>query len=55
MPRRDDLHSTQDEYQKEIKKRGWSAERSIQELRANRFCDKDGQMRVNTNNMTKEA
>ena len=55
MPRRDDVYSTQEEYHKEIKKRGWSADRAVTELRTSKFVDNEGQLRINTATMTQEA
>lgn len=55
LPRRDDAGSIQEEYGKEVKKRGWSKDRAIEELRANRFTDAEGQMRIDTSKMTQTA
>ena len=55
MPRQDDVESTQDEYRKEVRKRGWSADRAIQELRANKITDANDQLRIDTRKMTKTA
>ena len=55
MPRRDDIESTQEEYGKEIRKRGWSADRAIEGLRANKFEDETGQLRVDTRKMPQTA
>jgi hypothetical protein len=55
MPPRGDVGSIQEEYGKEVKKRGWSAERSVEELRANKFEDPTGQLRIDTTKMTQTA
>ena len=55
MPRRDDIESVQEEYHKEVKKRGWTTERAVEELRANRFTDPEGQVRIDTSKMTQTA
>ena len=55
MPRRDDLASTQEEMGKELKRRNWSADRAIQELRDNRVERDDGGLAIDTRKMTKTA
>src|SRR3990167_2337563 len=55
MPRRDDLASTQEEMGKELKKRGWSADRAIQELRDSKFEKEDGGSYIDTRKMSKTA
>ena len=45
----------QELYGKEVKKRGWSADRAIAELRANKFEDKTGALRIDTRKMTQVA
>ena len=45
----------QEEMGKELKKRGWSADRAITELRANKFEDETGQLRIDTTKMTQVA
>lgn len=55
MPRRDDVVSTQEEMHKELRKRGWSADRAIEELRANKFEDETGSLRIDTRKMTQAA
>ena len=55
MPRRDDIESTQEEYAKEVRKRGWSADRAIDGLRANKFEDETGQLRIDTRKMPQTA
>lgn len=55
LPRRDDVETVQDEYRKEVAKRGWTAERAVGELRATKFTDAEGQLRVDTRKMTQVA
>ena len=45
----------QEEMGKELKKRDWSYDRTIQEMRDNKFEDETGAMRIDTTKMTKEA
>lgn len=45
----------QELYGKEVKKRGWSADRAIGELRANKFEDETGALRIDTTKMTQVA
>ena len=52
MPRRDDIGSIQEEYHKEVKKRGWDKGRAVEEMRKNKFTDKEGQLRIDTAKMT---
>jgi hypothetical protein len=55
MPRRDDEWSTQDEMAKELKKKDWSYDRAIEGLRANKFEDETGQIRIDTRKMPQTA
>ena len=48
-------YDVQEEMGKELKKRGWSADRAITELRANKFEDETGQLRIDTTKMTQVA
>ena len=45
----------QELYGKEVEKRGWSADRAMTELRANKFEDETGALRIDTTKMTQEA
>ena len=45
----------QDEMSKELKRRDWSYDRAIQEIRDNKIVDETGAIRLDTNKMTKEA
>ena len=55
-PQTDDQKwDVQDEMGKELKKRGWSADRAIEELRANKFEDETGALRIDTTKMTQVA
>ena len=45
----------QDEMGKEIKKRDWSYDRAIQEIRDNKVVDETGATRIDTRKMTQEA
>ena len=55
LPRRDDTASTQEEMRKELKKRNWSADRAIEELRDNRFEDGNGRLAIDTRKMARTA
>ena len=55
MPPRNDAQAIQEEYGKEVKKRGWSADRAVEELRSSKFEDSTGQLSIDTTKMTKEA
>lgn len=45
----------QEEMGKELKKRDWSYDRAIQEMRDNKFEDETGALRIDTTKMTKEV
>ncbi len=55
LPRPEDTASVNDEYGKELRKRGWGKDRAHTELRAARTVDKDGNLGVDTSKMTSEA
>lgn len=55
LPRSEDTASVNDEYGKELKKRGWHKDRVHTELRAARAVDKDGNLGIDMSKMTKEA
>lgn len=50
-----DHMEVQELYGKEVKKRGWDADRAIRELRANKFEDDKGALHIDTTKMTKVA
>ena len=55
MPPRGDTQAVQEEYAKEVRKRGWTAERSVEELRKTKFTDATGQLRVDTKKLPQTA
>lgn len=55
MPPRSDTQTVQEETRKALAKRNWTAERAVEELRATRFTDEQGQLRIDTRKMTQQA
>ena len=55
-PTTEEQHAdVQEEMGKELKKKDWSYDRAIQEIRDNQFVDKTGAKRLDTTKMTKEV
>lgn len=55
LPRPEDTASVNDEWGKELKKRGWGKDRVHTELRAARTTDRDGNPGIDMSKMAKEA
>lgn len=55
LPNPSDHLAVQDEWFKEVRRQGWSGERSMEALRANRRYDKEGRMFIETGNLPKTS
>ena len=55
MPPKGDTAAINGEMHKELKKKGWSVDRTVEEMRKNRTTDSRGRLAINTAALPKEA
>ena len=55
MPPKGDTVAINEEMHKEVKKRGWNVDRTVEEMRKNRTTDSRGKLAINTAALPKEA